>query len=159
MGILSSEKCTFRHFFSKKFTEDIYMKTEFWSNMEKARIEAQKDRKVITIECGLTSNAFSRGLERKSDPGVSTAYKCAKAVEKTIEELLDGETGIEYIRQIVQKKGWQFSPPERVAGIVEAAGMLSDEQLDYVMGLIRTMLDKKEASGMPPEAKSARKTG
>jgi hypothetical protein len=120
------------------------MKVKFWYNMEKARIEAQKDRKVITKECQLQDNAFVQGIKRESDPLVSTAYKCAKAVEKTIEELLDGEAGIEYVRKIVHKKGWAFSPPERIADIVEAADKLSNEQLDYVRGLINAMLDKKE---------------
>jgi hypothetical protein len=96
---------------------------------------------------------------RPYHPELLTAVALAKALEITVEELVDGEAGEQCLREYVREKGWGFSPPDRIAGIVEASGRLSDEQLDYVMGLIRAMLDKKEASGILPEVKSSEKTG
>jgi hypothetical protein len=146
VDILSSKKCAYRQIFFTFFSENLMMKTEFWSNMEKARIDAKKERKAIILECGLTSNAFSRGLERKSDPGVSTAYRLARTVNKTIEELIDGEAGEQYLRAYVQGKGWQFSPPERIADIVEAVDRLSDEELVPIRGAIMATLEAKVRS-------------
>jgi transcriptional regulator with XRE-family HTH domain len=126
------------------------MKTNFWSNLDQARKGAGKERKAVIEECDLSNNAFTQGIRRKSDPSVSTAYRCAKSVYKTVEELIDGEAGEQYLREYIRNKGWGFSPPERIADIVEATDGLSDEQLDYVMGLIKAMLDKKGESGVTP---------
>jgi hypothetical protein len=120
------------------------MKTEFWPNMEKARIDAKKERKAIILECGLTSNAFSRGLERKSDPGVSTAYRLAKAVDKTIEELVDGEKGAEYVRQWARNQGGLWEPPPRVAGVMAILNGLDDDELAVVVGAMRGVVQGLE---------------
>jgi hypothetical protein len=95
----------------------------------------------------------------ESPPKAPDLVKIAKYLKTTAEELVDGEAGELYLRKYIKEKSWAFSPPERVADIVEAANKLSNEQLGYVMGLITTMLDKEEASGIPPEAKSGKKTG
>jgi hypothetical protein len=102
---------------------------------------------------------INSGISRLSSPSVDYAYSVSKVLNISIEELVDGKAGEQYLREYVREKRWQFSPPERIAEIVEAAGRLSDEQLEYVMGLIKTMLDKKEASGVPPEMKSRDKAG
>jgi hypothetical protein len=126
------------------FAENLMMKTEFWSNMEKARIDAKKERKAIILECGLTANAFSRGLERKSDPGVSTAYRLARCVDKTVEELLDGETGAEYVRRIVRNAGGAWDPPERIADIVYGLAQLDDNELDMIRGAVSSAVNRKK---------------
>ncbi|MDR2096030.1 MAG: hypothetical protein LBP76_11015 [Treponema sp.] len=137
------------------------MKTEFWLNMEKARIEAKKERKAVLSECGLTSNAFSRGIERKSDPGASTAYLLAQCVNRTIEELVDDKAGEQYLRKYIREKGWAFSPPERIADIVDALYKLSDNELVPIRGAIQALLDKKGGKSgdcggkRPPEAGKA----
>jgi transcriptional regulator with XRE-family HTH domain len=123
------------------------MKTEFWPNIEKLRIDANKERKAIILECGLTSNAFSRGLERKSDPGVSTAYRLAQSFKKTIEELLDGEAGAAYVRQLASKEGWGFTPPDRIADIVEGLSLLDDNELDMIRGAVMTAVERKKGTG------------
>jgi hypothetical protein len=125
------------------FTENVYMKTNFWLNMDQTRKEAGKERKAIIEECNLPNNAFTQGISRKSDPSVSTAYKCAKSVSTTVEELLDGESGEQYLRGYIREKGWGFSPPERIADIVEAVDTLSDEELVPIRGAIRAILHQK----------------
>jgi transcriptional regulator with XRE-family HTH domain len=143
IGTLSSKKIAFRQNLFVLSAEEFVMKIEFWANMERARIEAKKERKAITSECGLTPNAFSRGLERKSDPGVSTAYRLARSVNKTIEELVDGEAGTQYLQEYIRAKGWGFSPPERIADIVEDVMGLSDDELIPIRGAIKAILEKK----------------
>jgi hypothetical protein len=96
---------------------------------------------------------------RPYHPELLTAVALARVLNTTIEELVDGEAGEQYLREYVQEKGWEFSPPERIADIVEAVDRLSDEELIPVRGVIKAMLDKKEGSGIQPDAKSGRKTG
>jgi hypothetical protein len=120
------------------------MKTEFWANMEKARIKAKKERKEITMECGLTSNAFSRGLERKSDPGVSTAYKCARSVRRTVEELIDGEAGLEYVRDWARRDGKAWQAPLEIADIVEGLKLLDAGELQIIRGAVGAAVNAKK---------------
>jgi hypothetical protein len=154
IGILSSKKNTFRQ---KKLifsAEILLMKTEFWSNMERARIEVGKERKAITLECGLTSNSFSRGLERKSDPGASTAYRLARSVHKTIEELVDGETGVEYVHKVIRNDPRAIQVPDRLSSIVENLLFLDENELKGVGAMVETLADAKKGksigtSGLP----------
>jgi hypothetical protein len=151
---LSSEKIAFRQNIFIFFAENLLMKTEFWSNMEKARIEAKKERKAIIVECDLTSNAFSRGLERKSDPGVSTAYRLARAVNKTIEELLDGEVGAEYVRKVVRNDPRVIQVPDRLYSIVEDLLFLDENELRGIRANVEALAEAKKGkstgtSGLP----------
>jgi transcriptional regulator with XRE-family HTH domain len=123
------------------------MKTEFWSNMESARIEAKRERKAITLECGLTPNAFSRGLERKSDPGISTAYRLARSVNKTIEELIDGETGAEYVRKVVRNDPRAIQVPDQLYSIVENLLYLEENELIGIRANVEALAEAKKGKG------------
>jgi hypothetical protein len=147
IDILSREKNTFRQNFFVFFTENLLMKTEFWVNMEEARIEAKKERKAIILECGLTSNAFSRGLERKSDPGVSTAYRLARSVNKTIEELVDGEAGAEYVRKVVKNDPRAIQVPDRLSSIVEDLLFLDENELIGIRANVEALVKAKKGKG------------
>jgi transcriptional regulator with XRE-family HTH domain len=156
-------------FFSKT-SEIIDMYSKFWDNIReilKGRKDGQKwlakvsgvGRTAINNGIGKLSKPESDGRTIKNSPSVDNAYAIAKALKLSVEELVDGEAGEQYLREYIKEKSWAFSPPERIADIVEAANKLSNEQLGYVMGLITTMLDKEEDSGVPPEGKSGKKTG
>jgi hypothetical protein len=147
IGILVKKKNAFRHNFFVFSSEKMLMKTEFWSNMEKARLEAKKERKVITLECGLTSNAFSRGLERKSDPGASIAYRLAHSVNKTIEELIDGEAGAEYVRRVVRNDPRAIQVPDRLYSIVENLLFLDENELIGIQANVEALAKAKKGTG------------
>jgi hypothetical protein len=153
---MSREKWRFFRKLSENFIMDFY-----------ERIKSHVKMKGLTINGYFSSlfagdknkESFSGWKKRHIYPRADEAFILARDMQTTVEELIDGEAGEQYLREYVREKGWRFSPPDRVAGIVEASNRLSDEQLDYVMGLIKTMLDKKEVSGTTPEAKSGKKTG
>jgi transcriptional regulator with XRE-family HTH domain len=141
------QKNTFRQKFLVFFAENLLMKTKFWPNMEKARIAVGKERKAITSECGLTSNAFSRGLERKSDPGAGTAYRLARAVHKTIEELIDDEAGVEYVRSIIRNDPRAIQVPDRISSIVEDLLLLDENELIGIRANVEALAEAKKGSG------------
>jgi hypothetical protein len=111
------------------FTENVFMKTNFWNTLDQARKVAGKERKAIIEECGLPNNAFSQGIRRNSDPSASTAYRCARSVHKTIEELIDGEAGAEYVRMVVQNDPRAIQVPERIFSIVEDLLSLDENEM------------------------------
>jgi hypothetical protein len=95
--------------------------------------------------------SFSGWKKRRIYPRTDEALILAKDMRTTVEELIDGEAGEQYLREYIQEKGWGFSPPKRIADIVEAVQRLSDDELAPIRGGIKAILDKKEASGVPPE--------
>jgi hypothetical protein len=98
----------------------------------------------------------------ESPPKALDLLKIAKYLKTTVEEIVGGEVGEQYLREYVREKGWAFSPPERIADIVEGLQALSDDELVPIRGAIKATLNKKEGSGVPPEIKSGRthpKTG
>jgi hypothetical protein len=98
----------------------------------------------------------------ESPPKALDLLKIAKYLKTTVEELIDGDAGAQYLREYVREKGWTFSPPERMADIVEGLQALSNDELVPIRGAIKATLDKKEDSGVPSEVKSGRphpKTG
>jgi DNA-binding XRE family transcriptional regulator len=147
------------------------MHSKFWDNVRELLKNRKEGQKWLAEQSGVGRTAINNGIGKaskskqdgekgiKNSPSVDNAYAIAKVLSTTIEELVDGKEGEKYLQEYVRERGWEFSPPKRIAGIVKAVGELSDEQLDYVMGLIKTMLDKKEASGISPEIKSKKKTG
>jgi DNA-binding XRE family transcriptional regulator len=112
--------------------------------MEKARIEAKKERKAIILECGLTPNAFSHGVQRKSDPGISTAYRLAQCVNKTIEELFDGEAGAEYVRKVVRNDSRAIQVPDRISSIVEDLLLLDENELIGIRANVEALAKAKK---------------
>jgi hypothetical protein len=104
--------------------------------------------------------SFSGWKKRHIYPRADEAFILARDMQTSIEELVDSEAGEQYLRGYIREKGWEFSPPERIADIVEALQGLSDDELVPVRGVIKALTDKKkEDSGVTPEAKSRRKTG
>jgi hypothetical protein len=135
--------------FAQKFIENRGM--DFWTRLKNQIKLCKQTQEGVSVTIKVPFGTFRKWMDRKTYPDAGEVVKLAVLLKTTVEELVDGEAGEQYLREYIQEKGWGFSPPERVAGIVEAANSLSDEQLDYVMGLIKTMLDKKVASGVPPE--------
>jgi hypothetical protein len=146
--------------FSVNFTENLCM--DFYE-----KIKRHVKMRSLTIDGYFSSlfagdknkEAFSGWKKRHIYPRADEAIVLAKDMQTTVEELVDGEEGEQYLREYVQEKGWQFSPPERIVDIVEALQRLSDDELVPIRGAIKAILDKKEASGVLPDIKSGEKTG
>jgi transcriptional regulator with XRE-family HTH domain len=106
--------------------------------------------KEVAAKSGVKKRTIDKWVgSEETEPKVIDIYKVCVALQTTMEEIVDGEAGEQYLREYIREKGWAFSPPPRIAGIVEAVNRLSNEQLDYVMGLIKTMLDKKAGESRP----------
>lgn len=120
------------------------MTSLFWNNLENARIKAQKERKSIEKECNLPNNAFTQGIKRGSSPSVDLAYQLAKAVGYTIEELVAGEAGAEYVQRTMRNDPRTIQVPDRIYPIVEGLLVLNDRDLSGLLAHVQTLArDKK----------------
>ena len=133
----------------------------FWENLENARIMARKERKDIEKECQLANNAFTQGIKIKSSPSVDLAYKLAKAVGITIEELVAGESGAEFVRKAVRNDPGAIQVPERIYHIVESLLLIDEDQLTGIRANVEALALRKK--GKPEEApgleRQKKKTG
>jgi hypothetical protein len=128
-------------------TENIFMKTNFWNNLDEARKVAGKERKAVIDECDLPNNAFTQGIRRKSDPGVSTAYRLARSVNKTIEELIDGAAGAEYVRMVVRNDPKAIQVPDQLYSIVEDLLLLDESELIGIRANVEALAEAKKEKG------------
>jgi transcriptional regulator with XRE-family HTH domain len=115
-------------------------------NLKSAFADCNLYVKEVAAKSGVKKGTIDNWLSasKTKEPRVLDLYAVCRVVHITMEEAVDGEEGERYLRERIKEKGWAFTPPERIAGIVEAAKELSDEQIEYVMGLINAMTNKKK---------------
>jgi hypothetical protein len=120
------------------------MRINFWITLDQARKEVGKERKAIIEECDLPNNAFTQGIRRKSDPGVSTAYRLARSVNKTVEELVDGKAGAEYVRKVVRNDPRAIQVPDRLFSLVEDLLLLNEKELIGIRANVEALAEAKK---------------
>jgi len=76
---------------------------------------------------------------RKAIPRVDFAVSVARSLDTTAEFLVDGDDGVEYVRNLVANEGSTYRPPERLASLVEDLNAIDDSQLDVVKKLVRAL--------------------
>jgi len=128
------------------------MTSLFWKNLEDARIKANKERKYIEKECNLANNAFTQGLKRASSPSVDLAYRLAQAVGSTVEELVDGESGVNYVRRVIENDPRAIRVPERISSLVADILLLDDNELRMIRASVEAAAANK--NGMESKKKS-----
>ena|GEM_PF-1255614 len=150
MVLCQVKKIPFVTFFYDKIT-DIYRnmkkkpeKSVFWTNLDNLITKLGIERKKIIASCKLSDNSISQGITRKSSPSVDTAYCCAKALNTSVEYLVDGDKGAEYIRSLAINEGNIYHPPEKIADIVNGLNKLSDEELKMVRAMVNGAVAEKE---------------
>jgi hypothetical protein len=128
------------------------METEFWGNVRV--LLAGRSQKWLAQESGVGRTAINNGLgkdakKNKSFPTVDRAYKIAVALDSTVEYLVGGKEGAEYIRQWAKENGGAWEPPSRIADIVQGLLLLTDEELVPIRGavLALTGAKKREQAG------------
>jgi transcriptional regulator with XRE-family HTH domain len=120
------------------------MASLFWNSLENAREKAGKERKEIEKVCNLPNNAFTQGIKRQSSPSVDLAYRLAQAVGMSVEELVAGEAGAEYIRKVIRNDPRAIQVPERILSIVENLLFLEDKELKGIKANVEALVaDKK----------------
>ena len=139
------------------------MYSKFWDNV-RGKLKRKKDgQKWLAQESGVGRTAINNGIaklnkpepegrEVKNSPSVDNSYAIAKALAVTIEELVDGEAGAEYVRQWARSDGKVYEPPQRIADIVASLRDLTDRDLDIVRVTISGILGRTSEEGANPPA-------
>jgi hypothetical protein len=83
-------------------------------------------------------------MTRKTYPDASEVTKLAVLLETTVEELVDGETGAEYVRRIVRNAGGAWEPPDRIADIVYGLAQLDDNEVEMIRAAVLSAANRKK---------------
>jgi transcriptional regulator with XRE-family HTH domain len=110
------------------------------SNLYVKEIAAKSGVNKSTIDGWMSARAY--------EPRPIDLYAVCKVVDITIEQAIDGDAGIAYVRQWAKKDGRVYSPPEHIADIVEGLSLLDDNELDMIRGAVMTVVDRKKGTGM-----------
>jgi hypothetical protein len=122
------------------------MDSDFWNRVVRRLGEIDMTRKVFLAKTGLNSASIPIGQKRRNEPVAGVAYLCAKVLGTSVEALVDGEEGAEYVRRLVVNEGKVFTPPARIADIVEGINALSDENLVAVRALVNGLAGLKKGA-------------
>ena len=105
------------------------MQSKFWDSV-RSKIKHIKDgQKWLAEKSGVGRTAINSGISRLSSPSVDNAYFIAQALGTTMEELVDGEIGAEYVRKVVRNDPKAIQVPDRIYGIVESLLLLDENEL------------------------------
>jgi hypothetical protein len=144
-------------FFSKN-SEIIDMYSKFWDNVRellKGRKDGQKwlanesgvGRTAINNGIGKLSKPESKGRTIKNSPSVDNAYAIAKVLGLSVEELVDGKAGAEYVRKVVKNDPMAIQVPDRLSSIVEDMLILDEKDLIGIRANVEALAEAKRGKG------------
>ncbi|GHU16740.1 hypothetical protein FACS1894163_06650 [Spirochaetia bacterium] len=101
--------------------------------------------KELAAKTDVPKRTIDKWLEREQiNPGVLDLYKAAKALNKTVEELVDGEAGAEYVRELVREAGGVWEPPKKLADIIEVLLKLHPQDIEMVRIMVNSILKARQ---------------
>jgi hypothetical protein len=123
------------------------METEFWGNVRV--LLARRTQQWLAQESGVGRTAINNGLgkdvkKKKSFPTADRAYKIAVTLGSTVEYLVGGEEGADYIKRWARENGGAWEPPSRIADIVHGLLLLTDEELVPIRGAVFALAGTKK---------------
>jgi len=133
------------------FAENIFMGGNFWDNIKGLLSDRNKPDIWLIREARLGKTAIINGQRRDTVPSADKACRIARVLETTVEELVHGEEGGEYVRRLFAEKGLIWEPPSHLADIVGALGALDDDTLETVRTMVLSLAggsDKRQK--LPP---------
>jgi SOS-response transcriptional repressor LexA len=112
------------------------MVSKYWENVFNRLGKLDKSQVWLASVSKVGKTVINSGIARKSSPQVDHAYAIAKAFSVTIEELLDGGKGLEYVRGLIAKEGKLWELPEKIRDIVKILENLDDSELKVVKKML-----------------------
>jgi transcriptional regulator with XRE-family HTH domain len=97
--------------------------------------------KEVSAKSGVKKATIDNWLSaaKTKEPRAIDLYAVCRAVHITMEQAVDGEAGLEYVRSVLKEDGALFSPPARIADIVDGLLDLTDEELIPIRGAVNAL--------------------
>jgi hypothetical protein len=81
---------------------------------------------------------------RPYHPELLTAIALAKVLDTTVEELVDGDAGAEYVRKIAKNDPKAIQVPERLSSIVQDLLLLDEKELIGIRANVEALVAAKK---------------
>jgi transcriptional regulator with XRE-family HTH domain len=106
---------------------------------------------MIVKEIAAKSGVKKRTIDKwvgasETEPKVNDLYKVCKVLVTTIEGLVDGEAGAEYVRGIVRNDPMAIQVPDRIYPIVEGLLLLDDKELNAIRASVEVLSEVKKGT-------------
>lgn len=125
----------------------------FRDNLRKAISRKGLVVKEAAARAEISKRTVDNWLSQKPTvPAADDAVKIAIALDTTVEELIDGKSGKEYVIDWAGQHGAQWKPPPRMVPLIEAAEKLSDSELKKLVEIAK--ICKTDALESTPQTKT-----
>ncbi|GHV89625.1 hypothetical protein AGMMS50268_01280 [Spirochaetia bacterium] len=98
---------------------------------------------AIYINDGKNKETFSGWKKRGTFPDYKDAIVIAKDMGITVEELIEGDSGKQYILDLLSKEIGKLDVPERIADIVDDLLVLDETDLTGIRAAAHALADAK----------------
>jgi hypothetical protein len=123
------------------------MNNNFWDNIKKLlSIRNKPDIWLIKV-AKLDKMAIVNGQIRHTMPSVDKAYRCARVLGVTVEELINGEAGAEYVCKIIMNDPKALQVPARIRPIVDGLLILDKNELIGIRANVEALAEAKIRKG------------
>jgi hypothetical protein len=112
---------------------------EMWDRIKEGIAAQNTSQEWIASRIGVRADLFRRWSSRRTMPNADQAVGIAEALGTTVEYLVKGEPGAQYVRDLVAREGVNYQPPERIASIVADLVTLNDSSLETVKTMVNAV--------------------
>jgi len=115
---------------------------------------AIKKSGMIVKEIAWASGVSKRTIDKwvgvsATEPKVKDFYKVCKSLNTTMECLVDGEAGAEYVRMVVRNDPLAVQVPDNIKGIVDNLLLLNDNELVSIRAAAEALAAAKKDNSTP----------
>jgi hypothetical protein len=126
--------------------------------MIRENLKAVIDRSGLFVkEVAAKSNVKKRTIDKwvgseQTEPKVIDFYKVCVVLQTTMEEIVDGEAGADYVRKVVRNDPKIIQVPDRLSSIVENLLFLDENELIGICANVEALVKAKKGSGTGTDA-------
>jgi transcriptional regulator with XRE-family HTH domain len=104
--------------------------------------------KEIAAKSGVNKSTIDGWMSARAyEPRPTDLYAVCKVINITMEQALDGDTGVEYVREIVRNDPGAIQVPDRIASIVENLLFLDEKELKGIRANVEALAADKKGTG------------
>ena len=109
-------------------------------NLKDAIHKSKKIVKEIAEQSGVNKRTIDKWVGvSATEPKVNDFYKVCRVLETTMEWLVDGENGSEYLREIIRNDPENIQVPDKYLPIVRNLLYLSGTELDSIRACVEVL--------------------
>jgi hypothetical protein len=116
----------------------------FWDHVKAEIKRLNTTQEWLSNKIGVPFGTFRKWISRETLPDANQAVLIAKELNTTVEELMDGDSGRQYIISWAEKNSGKWKAPERIADLVQDSLVLNDQDLETAKYLVHGLAEKSQ---------------